>query len=34
MPADVRKAFGLPANLPSRFWATPNLLGAEPRIYL
>src|ERR1041384_4748544 len=32
MPADVRKAFGLPARLSSRFWATPNLLGRSPKI--
>src|ERR1041384_5932437 len=31
VPADVRKAFGLPARLSSRFWATPNLLGRSPR---
>jgi hypothetical protein len=31
MPADVRKAFGLPARLSSRFWATPNLLGRSPK---
>src|SRR5256885_9957724 len=31
MPPDVRKAFGLPARLPSRFWATPNLLGQSPK---
>jgi len=27
MPADVRKAFGPPASLSSRFWATPNCWG-------
>src|ERR1043166_2388462 len=31
MRADVRKAFGLPARLSSRFCATPNLLGRSPK---
>src|SRR5205807_4230110 len=31
MPADVRKAFGLPPRLSSGFWATPNLLGRSPK---
>ena len=31
MPADVRKAFGLPARLSSRFWATPSLSGRSPK---
>src|SRR5438067_6165915 len=30
MPADVRKAFGLPVNLFSGFWATPNFSGRSP----
>jgi len=34
MPPDVRKAFGLPARLSSRFWATPKWLGRSPKFIL
>jgi hypothetical protein len=34
MPADVRKAFGLPASLPSGFWAMPNLLRRSPEFII
>jgi hypothetical protein len=34
MPADVRKAFGLPAKPSSRFWATPNLSGRSPKFIM
>src|ERR1041385_7061215 len=34
MPAEVPKAFGLPARPSSRFWATPNCWGRSPRFIM